>query len=474
MATSPFADKHFDPRLTESLQAGEQGRGARGRYDLRAVDASLARGLTLLPALLAAALAFSSAAGAAPRPRVLVAEFENDVNPVTQDYLLGAVERGERDGYAAVVIELDTPGGLGSSMRAIVKGILAAEVPVVVYVAPAGASADSAGAVIGMAADVLALAPQTNIGSSTPITTNGEDFSKDLRRKVVNDAAAYIGELAREHGRNVAEAEKMVREASNLGARAALERNVADVVASDYGDLFRQIDGLRAEPKGLTIATGPAPTIDRIEMSTWKKILDVLIDPNIVTLMLSLGLLGIVVELWNPGLVFPGTVGALSLVVGLYGLQVLPVSAAGVLLMLLAAAFFVAEAFVVSHGALAVAGGVTFVVGSLLLFDPAGEAYQVSLRVSLAIAVTLAVLLGFALTKAARIRSTPALVGTHRLVGEPAQVRGEGHVFVDGELWRARSADGSPLRPGTAVRVESVQQEELQLVVTGPEPAERT
>jgi membrane-bound serine protease (ClpP class) len=173
-------------------------------------------------------------------------------------------------------------------------------------------------------------------------------------------------------------------------------------------------------------------------------------------------------------LIFPGTVGALSLIVGLYGLQVLPVSAAGLLLMLLAAAFFVAEAFVVSHGALAVAGGVTFVLGSLLLFDPAGEAYQVSLQVSLAIALTLAVLLGFALTKAARIRTAPAAVGAHRLVGVPAQVRGEGLVFVDGELWRARTADGSPLRPGTAVRVESVQQEELQLVVANPDPAERT
>ena len=433
------------------------------------------RGLTLVLAALAAALAFSGPALPAPAgQKVLVAQFENDVNPVTQDYLLDAIERGERDGYAAVVIEMDTPGGLGSSMRAIVKGILAAKVPVLVYVAPAGASADSAGAVIGMAADVLAMAPQTNIGSSTPITTGGEDFSKDLRRKVVNDAAAYIGELAREHGRNVSEAEKMVREASNLGAREALRRDVADVVATDYRDLFRQVDGLRTEPKGLTIATGASPTVDRIEMSTWKKILDVLIDPNIVTLMLSLGLLGIVVELWYPGLIFPGTVGALSLILGLYGLQVLPVSAAGLLLMLLAAAFFVAEAFVVSHGALAVAGAVTFVAGSLLLFDPAGEAYQVSLQVSLAIAVTLAVLLGFALTKAARIRSTPSAVGTHRLVGVPAQVRGEGLVFVDGELWRARTADGSPLPPGGSVRVESVQQDDLQLVVTGPEPAERT
>lgn len=406
---------------------------------------------------------------------MLVAEFENDVNPVTQDYLLDAIARGEAGDYAAVVIEMDTPGGLGSSMRELVKGILAADVPVVVYVAPSGASADSAGAVIGMAADVLAMAPQTNIGSSTPITTEGEDFSKDLRRKIVNDAAAYIGELAREHGRNVPEAEKMVREASNLGARRALELDVVDLIAEDYGDLFRQIDGLKTEPKGLTISTPAGTAVERIEMSGWKRVLDLLIDPNIIALMLSIGLIGIVVELWNPGLVFPGAVGAISLIVGLYGLQVLPVSAAGLLLMLLAAAFFVAEAFIVSHGALSVAGGAMFVVGSLMLFDPAGEAYQVSIQVALAIALTLSGLFGFALTKAAGARRAPAVVGMHRLVGEGGQVRGGNLVFVDGELWKARTADGTPLRPGERVRVESVEQERLELVVSStPNPVERT
>ena len=360
---------------------------------------------------LASALALAAPATAAPSSRVLVAEFENDVNPVTQEYLLDAIEQGEEDGYAAVVIEMDTPGGLGSSMRAIVKAILAAKVPVVVYVAPPGASADSAGAVIGMAADVLAMAPQTNIGSSTPISVGGEDISNDLRRKVVNDAAAYIGELAREHGRNVAVAREMVTKATNLGAREALEKNVIDVIAIDYPDLFRQIDGTTPEPKGLTISTPPGTTIERIEMSAWKRILDILIDPNIIALMLSVGLIGIVVELWNPGLIFPGTVGAISLIVGLYGLQVLPVSAAGLLLMILAAAFFVAEAFIVSHGALSVAGAIMFVIGALLLFDPAGDAYQVSLPVALAIAGTLMFLFGFALTKAAQARRMPASVG---------------------------------------------------------------
>jgi membrane-bound serine protease (ClpP class) len=423
----------------------------------------------------AAAVLLAVPAAAAEEPgRVLVAEFENDVNPVTQDFLLDAIERGEEEGFDAVVIEMDTPGGLASSMRAIVKGILAADVPVVVYVAPSGASADSAGAVIGMSADVLAMAPQTNIGSSTPVSVGGEDISDDLRRKVVNDAAAYMGELAREHGRNVEVAREMVTEATNLGATEALEQNVIDLIAEDYPDLFRQIDGMTTEPKGLTISTPPGTEIERVELSGWKRLLDLLIDPNVIALMLSIGLIGIVVELWNPGLVFPGAVGAISLIVGLYGLQVLPISIAGLLLMLLSAGFFIAEAFVTSHGALSVAGAITFVIGALMLFDPAGEAYQVSLPVALAIAGTLVAIFGFALTKAARLRLTPPEVGAHRLVGETAQVRGDGLVFVDGELWRARRADGAPLEQGDRVRIESVEQEELQLVVAAPEHVERT
>jgi membrane-bound serine protease (ClpP class) len=434
--------------------------------------AALVRALLVLAAL-AAVAAVPAAAADAP-PRVLVAELDNDINPVTQDFVLGAIERAEDEGYAALVVELDTPGGLASSMREIVQAILAARVPVIVHVAPSGASADSAGAVIGMAADVLSMAPQTNIGSSTPVSIGGEDISDDLRRKIVNDAAAYIGELAREHGRNVEVAREMVTKATNLGAREALERNVIDVIAADYPSLFRQIDGTAPEPKDLRIDTPAATAIERVELSGWKRLLDLLIDPNVIAIMLSIGLIGIVVELWNPGLVFPGTVGAISLVVGLYGLQVLPISIAGLLLLVLSAAFFVAEAFVASHGALAVAGAVTFVIGALLLFDPAGEAYQVSLPVALSISGTLLVLFGFAFAKAARLRMTAPEVGAHRLVGETGQVRGESLVFVDGELWRARRADGAPLEAGARVRVESVEQDALQLVVAAPEPTERT
>lgn len=428
------------------------------------------RGFSLSLGVLAGSLAFVSSASAAA-PRVLVAAFDNDVNPVTQAYLQDQIHRGERDGYAAVVIEMDTPGGLSSSMRAIVKTMLGARVPVIVYVAPPGSSADSAGAVIGQAADVLAMAPQTNIGSSTPITTNGQDFSKDLRRKVVNDAAAYIGELAREHGRNARAAEAMVHTAANYGAREAAAKDIVDLVSPSLEALLARVDGRVTEPKGLTLHTAGAQ-LEHVHMSAWKRALDLLIDPNVIALMLSLGLIGILVELWNPGLILPGTVGAISLLVGLYGLQVLPVSVAGVLLLLLSAGFFVADLVLTSHGALTLAGAVTFVIGSLMLFDPAGPGYQVSLWTALGIAGTAVLLLGLVLSRVVKARRLPVSTGPAGFVGDEGEVRRDGWVLVDGELWRARTADGSPLVPGDRVTVEAVE-DGLELVVGSPHRNER-
>ena len=402
----------------------------------------------------------------ATQPRVLAVHLDNDINPVTQEYVENEVDRAEDGDYAAMVLVLDTPGGLGSSMRGIVKRFLASTVPVVVYVAPSGSSADSAGAVITMASDLAAMAPQTNIGSSTPISLNGEDISKDLRRKIVNDAAAYVGELAREHDRNVEAARRMVTVASNYGAREAKRIGLVEVIAPTIPALLNEIDGTKTVPKGLVLHTAGAQ-VENVEMSFWQRARDFLVDPNLIALMLSIGLIGIVVELWNPGLIFPGTVGAISLILGLYGLQVLPVSLAGLLLMLLAAGFFVADAFLPTHGAATAAGAILFVLGALMLFDPAGDAYQVSLPVAVAIAGTLALLLGFALTRVLRAARNPVAVGTQGLVGDEGVVRREGLVQVNGELWQAHTEDGSPLVPGDHVRVERVE-EGLQLVVGSP------
>ena len=403
--------------------------------------------------------ALISAAAAAPdRPEVLAVEFENDVNPVTQDYVNGEIERANDEGFDAVVIVLDTPGGLGSSMNKIVKAELGSKSPVIVYVAPEGARAASAGVWIGQAADVLALAPQTNIGSSTPIAVGGEDIQDDLRRKVVNDAAASLRALAKEHDRNVQWADAAVRRASNLSAREALDQNVIDAVAATLPGLLRQLEGYKTKPKGHVLHLSGA-RIEHVDMPAWKKILDTLINPELILLFMSIGTLGIIVELWNPGLIFPGTVGAISLILGLFGLQVLPISAAGLLLMVLAFAFFAAEAFIPSHGALTLAGAACFVLGSLLLFDPAGENYEVSLTVVLAIAGTLALLMVFVATKIVQVRKQKPVTGQDEMVGSFGVVRRtldpQGQVFVHGELWAAES-DGEAIPAGSQVRVESV------------------
>ncbi len=400
-----------------------------------------------------------AAAFAAPsQPRVLAVEFDNDVNPVTADYVIDQIERANEETYNAVVILLDTPGGLASAMKDIYEAELASKVPVIVYVSPEGARAASAGVWISQAADLLAMAPQTNIGSSTPVSVGGEDIQEDLRNKVVNDAAASLRGLAREHGRNVKWVDAAVRRGANLSAREALEMNVIDVIAPDLPKLLNQVDGMETQPKMLLLETAGAK-IDDVEMSFWKQILDTLIDPNLIVILMSIGVLGITIELWSPGLILPGTVGAISLIIGLFGLQILPVSWAGVLLLLLAAGFFVAEMFVVSHGALALAGAVAFVIGSLMLFDPAGESYQVSLKVALGVAATMALMVGLVVAKLVQVRRAEVVTGQEELIGQVGIVRQEldpvGLVFVHGELWRAKTA-GDPIAPGRQVRVEGL------------------
>jgi membrane-bound serine protease (ClpP class) len=411
---------------------------------------------------------------ASDRARVLAVEFTGTVNPVTKDYLVGEIERADRDGYAAVVLLTDTPGGLDASMREIIKAELAAELPVIMYVSPPGARAASAGAFMAMAADIVAMAPQTNIGSSTPVSAGGEEMAKDLRRKVINDAAAYMRSLADEHGRNGAWAERAVRNGSNLPARAALNHGVIDIVAPDLPALLERIDGRETIPKGLVLATAGAE-IEYAEMSLWKRILTVVIDPNIVVILLSVGALGILIELWNPGSIIPGAVGVISLIIGLFGLQILPVSWAGLLLMLLAFGFFVAEALVTGFGVLALAGAASFFFGALMLFDPAGDAFQVSVPVALAVGLTLAAATSVALTKAAQARRMPPATGIQELVGRVGRVREGGSsvalVSVNGELWRTRTANRS-LQSGDEVVVIGVD-DDLTLRVRPAHPTNR-
>ncbi len=411
-------------------------------------------------------------AQAAGSPRVLVVKFDNDVNPVTAGYLDGQIDRANRGHYSAVVIELDTPGGLVDSMNRIVKKELASKVPVIVYIAPEGAGAGSAGVFISQAADLLAMAPQTTIGAATPINENG-NLPSDARRKAINFYASKARSLAATHGRNGTWADSAVRRASSKTANEAIRTNIADVLAPTLPALLTKIDGRRTLPKHIVLHTEGA-RITTVHMSLWQRILDTLIDPNLIALFLSLGVLGIVVELWHPGLIFPATFGVLSLAIAFYGLDVLPISWAGLLLMLAAFAFWITELFIAfSHGALTVAGAVCFVFGSLLLFQPAGSSYHVSLAVSLSVAAAFSLFFAFALAKVVQIRRRPASVGTQTILGAHGQVRRDGLVAVRGELWQARTDNGGELALGDEVEVVGV--EGLSLIVRPVEhPALRT
>ena len=321
---------------------------------------------------------------------------------------------------------MDTPGGLSESMRKIVKVELASKIPVIVYVSPDGSRAASAGVWLGQAADILAMAPQTNIGSSTPISLGGTNIQSDLRRKVVNDAAASLVALTAAHKRNAVWAAKAVRVASNLPAREALRQNVIDVVAPTLPALLDRIDGRTTVPKKFVLHTKGAE-LTTVKMGFWKRLLDTLIDPNLISLMLSLGVLGLVVELWHPGLIFPATFGILCLSIAFYGLDVLPINWTGLVLIVAAFAFWIAEWFVAySHGALTLAGAACFIFGSLLLFEPAGSGYSVSPWVSVAIAGSFSLLFAVALAKVIQIRKRPAATGMQTMVGT------RGHVWPRG------------------------------------------
>jgi membrane-bound serine protease (ClpP class) len=404
-----------------------------------------------LGAAVAGAVSQPSAA-ASPR-RVLAIHFTADVNPVTQDWVNHQLQRAQNGGYAAAVIILDTPGGLEESMRKIVSKELSVRVPVVVYVSPNGARAASAGVWLSQAADVLAMAPETNIGSSTPIEGNGQNIGSDLRRKVVNDAAASLRGLAKAHGRNAKWADAAVRKASNLTATEALQQNVIDLISPSLPALLKTIDGRKSVARPFTLHTAGAEIVD-VRPGFFTRFLSTLIDPNIVGLLFLAGLAGLGFELFHPGVVIPGAFGAICMVCALFGFSVLPLSWGALILVLLGVALLIVDAHVTSHGALTLSGLVSIAIGLITLFHKAPAPYHTSVP----LVVTLTVLIGgfwaIALTKAITVRRSPISVGPEEIVGMEGVARDDAHVFVHGELWRARAPER--LAPGARVRVDGL------------------
>lgn len=423
------------------------------------------KGLVLRGFLVAAvALALTQAASAATQPRVLAIRFGPDleINQVTEDWVKGQIDRAAKH-YDAAVILLDTPGGDLEAMRGIFQHELAAKVPVIVYVSPSGARAASAGVWVSQAADVLAMAPTSNIGSSTPISGSGQNIpGSDLRRKIVNDAVASLTALAETHHRNTKWPAQAVRGASNLTASQALKLHVIDMIAPSLPSLLKQLDGYRTKDveRPFTLHLAGA-AIDETKPGFLTRFLNALIDPNVLSLLFLAGIAGIGFEIFHPGVVLPGALGGVAMVIALWGLTVLPFSWAGIALILLGVILLVVDAHVVSHGALTVSGLVSLASGMLLLFHKAPAPYHTSLPLVLSLTIAIGGFWAFALTKAVQVRRRPVTVGPGRVVGADGVVRTPTQVLVDGELWHAHRADGGELRPGDRVRVESVSGLEL-------------
>lgn len=398
-------------------------------------------------------------AAAAPAAVIHQVTWEGPVTPVTAEFLVGNIEAAAAEGADAVLILLDTPGGLDTSMRAIVKAELESAVPVIVYVAPSGSRAASAGAFLTLAAHVAAMAPGTNIGSASPVQMGGAAMDSTMAHKVTNDAAAYLASIAADKGRNAEEARAFVTRATNLTADEALARGVIDVVAPSVPALLDSLQGRTVAAAGRDVVLETAGAVVVVqEMSSRQKLLKALANPNLAYILMMLGIYGLFFELSNPGSLVPGILGGICLLLAFFAFQTLPVDYTGAALILLGVILLLLEIKVTSFGALGLGGAVSMVFGSLMLFDGDADWARVSLKVLIpTLALTIAFLV---LCVALVVRSRKRRVATGRegLVGEPGELMQPvpgpdraGKVLVLGEIWDARADAALPA--GARVRV---------------------
>jgi len=382
------------------------------------------------------------------------------INPVSQEFIENAIEEAEEDSATCLVIQMDTPGGLMESMHMIVKDIMASAVPVVVYVSPSGSRAASAGVFITYAAHVAAMAPGTNIGAASPVTMGGagaDSSNQTMMKKVTNDAVALIRSVAEKRGRNADWAEEAVREAVSITETEALELGVIDFIAPTIDSLLSLIDGRKVET-ATSIYVLKTKTAKRkhIEMSWRYKILDVISNPNIAYYLLLIGIWGIFFELYNPGVIFPGVIGGICFILGLYALQTLPVNYAGLLLMILAIILFLLEIKIPSYGVLSIGGVVSMILGSLMLFESPLPFLRVSWKVILVATGATAAFFIFAVGMGIRAQRRKPSIGREALAGSIGKAienfkSGEGRVLVQGEIWQAQSSD--KIKEGDSVKV---------------------
>ncbi len=396
----------------------------------------------------------STAAAAAGPIRVI--RMADVISPVTSDYLMQQIEAAEASDASCLVIELDTPGGLETAMRDMVKEILNARLPVVVYVAPSGARAASAGVFITMAAHVAAMAPGTNIGAAHPVNVGGGEVDEEMAKKLVNDSVAFAKTVAAQRGRNVDWAEQAVRESVSATETEALDLNVVDLVCASFEALRDSLDGRLVVVKGDTVAVETqGADVVRVEMGLRHRLLSLLANPNVAYILLMLGFYGLFFELSNPGAILPGVAGGIAIILAFFAFQMLPINYAGLLLILFALVLFIAEVKVTSYGLLTVGGVVAMTLGSIMLFESPMPFLRVSWRVILPVVLASSAFFLLAVTMAVRAHRRKATTGIEGMIGErgvaATDIDPEGQARVRGETWMVWSE--APIGKGESIEV---------------------
>lgn len=397
---------------------------------------------------------------------VNIIKVQDSINPGTQDFIEAAIARSEAEGSECLVILLDTPGGLMTSMRGIVQAIMNATIPIVVYVYPRGAQAASAGVFVAAAADIAAMAPGTNIGAAHPVTSSGEEAPKKMNEKVLNDMLAFARSIAQQKGRNEKWLEEAVAKSVSITAEEAFQKNVIDLMADDVSDLLQKLDGWELQRKGRALTLHTRGVAQRTIEATWLyRVLGTITNPNIAYILLMIGLAGLYFELSQPGAILPGVIGSVALILALYALQSLSVNYAGILLILLAVVFFILELKIASYGMLSFAGVIALVLGSLMLFPTRGIGSRISMTVFIPTIFTVSAFFVTAASLAFRAQRRKPQTGTEALEGALAVVkkdlRPEGKVFIAGELWNAEADEDIP--SGETVRVVAVENLKLKV-----------
>lgn len=368
------------------------------------------------------------------------------INPPVSSFIVDSLRKAKEDNKTALLIYLDTPGGLDTSMRDIVKSIMESEVPVIVYVHPSGARAASAGCIILLASHIAAMSPGTNTGAAHPVTVGKEAVDKEMMKKVVRDATAYAESIANQRGRNAEFAKKAVMESASVTAREAVEKQIVDVLAEDTEELLRKIDGKKVRTKKgwVSLATKGKKVVE-LEMPFKYRFLSYISDPNVSYLLMMIGLYGILFEIYNPGSIFPGVIGGICIILALYSFQTIPISYAGLFLIILGLIFLILELKIVSHGILAIAGIISLIIGSIMLVNLPSSILSISWKTIMVVVLMTTIFFFGVLSFALKAQLSKVKTGKEGLIGEVGRAKTDvlekGKVFLHGELWNARSEE---------------------------------